>query len=96
MADAGVLVPLRGRESPIGRSFVVDKQRPTLGQVVRAFNAGTARLIRLAGGEGFVWQRNYYEHIIRDEADLNRITQYILDNPTKWALDEQNPDNRRR
>ena len=39
-----------------------------------------------------LWQRNYYEHVIRDEDDLNRIRQYILDNPARWAKDENNPD----
>jgi len=39
------------------------------------------------------WQRNYYEHVIRDENDLNRIRQYITDNPIKWDEDENNPKN---
>lgn len=37
-----------------------------------------------------IWQRNYYEHIIRDEDEYNRIAQYILDNPLNWAKDEDN------
>lgn len=40
---------------------------------------------------GRLWQRNYYEHVIRDDADLNRIRQYIADNPLHWALDRENP-----
>jgi REP element-mobilizing transposase RayT len=39
-----------------------------------------------------VWQRNYYDHIIRDENYLNRIRQYIIDNPDKWDEDENNPE----
>lgn len=39
-----------------------------------------------------VWQRNYYEHIIRDEGELERIRQYILDNPACWAEDRGNPE----
>jgi hypothetical protein len=38
-----------------------------------------------------VWQRNYYEHIIRTEQSLNRIRQYIADNTARWALDRENP-----
>ena len=38
-----------------------------------------------------VWQRNYYEHIIRNEASLNRIRQYIFDNPVRWTFDRENP-----
>ncbi|MFQ5344058.1 MAG: hypothetical protein ACE5F6_21150, partial [Anaerolineae bacterium] len=40
---------------------------------------------------GRLWQRNYYEHIIRDEASLTHIRQYILDNPARWAVDPENP-----
>jgi REP element-mobilizing transposase RayT len=40
-----------------------------------------------------LWQRNYYEHIIRDEHDLTRIREYIVNNPLQWALDRENPAN---
>jgi len=40
---------------------------------------------------GRLWQRNYYEHIIRDEAALDRIRQYIVNNPALWAEDSENP-----
>ena len=38
-----------------------------------------------------LWQRNYYEHIIRDENSLERIREYIINNPLKWHLDRENP-----
>jgi len=41
---------------------------------------------------GRLWQRNYYEHIIRDEVALNRIRTYIANNPLQWELDRENPD----
>lgn len=40
---------------------------------------------------GRLWQRNYYEHIIRNEESLNRIRQYIADNPARWVQDRDNP-----
>jgi len=40
-----------------------------------------------------VWQRNYFEHIIRDDTDYNKITEYILTNPRKWKDDRLNPNN---
>jgi hypothetical protein len=40
----------------------------------------------------FAWQRNYYEHVIRDDTSLNRIRQYIAENPLQWAMDRENPD----
>jgi putative transposase len=39
--------------------------------------------------DGKLWQRNYYEHIIRDDDDLNRIREYIQYNPTNWEKDEE-------
>ena len=40
-----------------------------------------------------MWQRNYHEHIIRNEKSLNRIREYILDNPLRWDMDRENPLN---
>jgi len=40
-----------------------------------------------------LWQRNYYEHVIRNEADLQQIRQYIINNPINWATDRNNPLN---
>ncbi len=40
---------------------------------------------------GRLWQRNYYEHIIRNENALQRIQEYILHNPAQWATDLENP-----
>jgi len=40
-----------------------------------------------------IWQRNYYEHIIRDEKDYENIWQYIEYNPDKWAWDRNNQKN---
>ncbi len=42
---------------------------------------------------GKLWQRNYYEHIIRNEDDLLDVQEYIANNPSRWAEDEDNPDN---
>ncbi len=40
---------------------------------------------------GKLWQRNYYEHIIRNEIELSAIRQYIINNPLKWEQDRDNP-----
>ncbi|HHT9152709.1 MAG TPA: transposase [Candidatus Hypogeohydataceae bacterium YC40] len=39
-----------------------------------------------------LWQRNYYEHVIRNEDKLNRIREYIINNPLQWQFDRENPD----
>jgi REP element-mobilizing transposase RayT len=41
---------------------------------------------------GRLWQRNYHEHVIRNERSLNRIRQYIADNPIRWPDDPENPN----
>ncbi len=38
-----------------------------------------------------VWQRNYWERIVRGDAELNRIRQYIIDNPKNWETDPERP-----
>ncbi len=42
-----------------------------------------------------LWQRSYYEHVVRDEKDLDRIRRYIDENPARWAFDDENPENLR-
>lgn len=65
----------------------------TLGQMIAYFKyQSTKRINEMRATPGVpVWQRNYYEHIIRNDQSLNRIRQYILDNPARWAFDRENP-----
>lgn len=69
-------------------------QRHTLGQTIAYFKYQTTKSInQICHTPGNrLWQRNYYEHVIRNEHDLNDIRQYILDNPVKWDMDEENPN----
>ncbi len=64
-----------------------------LPEIVLQFKTFSARRINdVRGTPGTpVWQRNYYEHIIRNERSLNRIRQYIAENPMRWAFDRENP-----
>lgn len=70
-------------------------QRNTLGQVLAYFKYQAAKEInRIRNTPRYpLWQRNYYEHIIRDENELNRIREYIINNPLQWTDDENNPAN---
>lgn len=63
----------------------------TIGSVIRGFKIGVTKWFRENGVTGNVWQRNYYEHVIRNEESLSRIRQYIHENPTRWAFDRENP-----
>jgi REP element-mobilizing transposase RayT len=70
----------------------------SLGDVIGAFKSIATHDIILAVRRGDlppfagkVWQRNYYEHIIRNEEEWARISQYICENPIRWAEDAENP-----
>jgi len=67
--------------------------------IVRLFKSTTAKQINQLRGDTLqrvstpmqpLWQRNYYEHVIRNKVELNRIRQYIIDNPKKWKEDNLN------
>jgi putative transposase len=62
-----------------------------LGKIIRYFKAKSVLEIRKKVGNSFCWQRNYFEHIIRDENELSRIRKYIRENPVNWPVDEDNP-----
>ena len=70
---------------------------PTLGQIVGFFKYGVSKQInqiRKTPGDK-LWQRNYYEHIIRDKNEHGRILEYIENNPIKWELDFLNSNNQK-
>lgn len=60
---------------------------PTLGRIVGALKSLAANQCRKAGLNGSLWQRGYYEHVIRNENDHREIWQYIDENPARWAED---------
>ena len=68
---------------------------PTLSEIIRQFKTFSAKRInQLRKNPGCpVWQRNYYERVIRNENELARAREYIVNNPMKWALDKENPVN---
>ena len=63
----------------------------SLGSVIGQYKSICTKRILAAGYRGFRWQRNYHDHIIRNERSLYRIREYIRNNPLKWDLDEYNP-----
>ncbi len=61
----------------------------TLGVVVRQFKAAVTGIVRREGYRDFKWQRNYYDHIVRNEEELQRIRWYICNNPQKLLLAQE-------
>lgn len=82
-----------GAETAPLRDRAVD--RPTLGQIVAFLKyESTKRINARAGTVGArVWQRNYYEDVVRDEAELALARQYVATNPLRWEQDRENPAN---
>ncbi len=73
--------------------------RPKINEIIQWFKTMTSneyiRNVKQQGWKSFsgkLWQRNYYEHIIRDENELNRIRNYIKTNLIKWQSDQNNPE----
>ena len=67
----------------------------SLGQIIAYFKHETTKRINVqrdAAGSRF-WQRNYYEHIIRNEDDYQRCCRYSAENPVRWETDRENPGN---
>lgn len=79
---------------PVGAGL---KPAPTpkhgLSEIMRAFKSFSARAVNgLRGTPGVpIWQRGYFDHVIRTEADLENIRAYIETNPSRWHLDKEKP-----
>ena len=78
----------------------MDSSLPTLGRIVQQFKTITTNKyimgVKSNNWKRFnkrLWQRNYYEHIIRNEKELYEIRKYILEKPIKWESDKYYPEN---
>jgi REP element-mobilizing transposase RayT len=59
----------------------------TIGSIVRGYKIGVTKWMRQNTDLFYVWQRNYYEHIIRNKQSYQRISEYIMNNPETWTED---------
>ena len=64
----------------------------SLGSIMRGFKIGVTKYCDQQKYTHFALQRNYHEHIVRNENELNRIRKYIMNNPLQWQFDRENPD----
>jgi REP element-mobilizing transposase RayT len=80
-------------ERAIHESPLRDRRKMTLPKIIGYLKMNTAKRInQLRDNSGTpVWQRNYYERVIRNDHELQNMRQYIDDNPIKWAEDENHP-----
>ncbi|MFH1856549.1 MAG: transposase [Candidatus Omnitrophota bacterium] len=72
---------------------------PTLSQIIRSFKSKTTMEYlkyihqNKLNISGEIWQRSFYDHVIRDEESLEKVREYIFNNPKTWEMDENNIDN---
>ena len=95
---APTAVPGMGSDEGAAQAGNSGPRTLSLGDVVHRFKTMTTKRyadgVKLAGWPPFpgrLWQRNYYEHIIRNDVALNRIRDYIEANPALWETDPENP-----
>jgi len=85
--DAIYRVPTKNTFGPL--------QPGSLSAIIGSFKSACARLIRrdtTCRVPTFAWQGRFYEHVIRNDKEMDRIRQYIIENPARWAEDEENPN----
>jgi putative transposase len=92
-ASPGIGSPVTGYVTP----RLAGPPKGSLGVILAQFKSRVSKHImaeagRISASPGQIWQRNYYEHIIRNAAEWDRICKYIETNPLNWHLDEENPN----
>lgn len=94
----GIVVPGDGRARHASPLPATPKGpgRRSVGSIVGAYKSSVCRRVNAIGGTpgAALWQRNYYEHVIRNERQSSHIRRYIADNPANWMLDHENPQGR--
>ena len=78
-----------GEQNP----YKINVKPGSLGAIVRSYKSAVSYRINKEHHATGIWQRNYYEHIIRNETDLQNKTDYIEANPLLWDEDDENPIN---
>jgi REP element-mobilizing transposase RayT len=92
------IIELNIRTAPVGalhatplppnRMSQISPAAGSIPTIVRSYKSAVTQRIHQTGYLGMIWQRNYYEHIIRDDENYKRIVEYIETNPVKWEDDE--------
>jgi putative transposase len=96
IVGAGLAPPAKREGSKEGEASLAPTTRAsrvTLGQIVGAFKSLSAIEVnrRLHRPGEAVWQRGFYEHIVRGEGELQKVQRYIWENPQRWGFDPENP-----
>ena len=91
---ADVAIVGAGHVQPLNEQIHASKYKhlvsKSLSSIIGSFKSSVTRICKQRQLGVLIWQRNYYEHIIRNERELNRVREYIINNPLHWKLDREN------
>ena len=70
-----------------------DRSKMVLSKIIHGVKSSVTRKINaITGNKNIVWQRSFYDHVVRNDRSLENIREYIVNNPVNWAQDEENPE----
>jgi putative transposase len=78
-------------QSPLRPNYPHGPAKQSLSSFIVGFKSAVTKRIRDELNETGIWQRNYYDRIIRNDRELDAIRKYIQTNPMNWAKDDENP-----
>ena len=74
----------------LSQSISTNRTKMLLSKIIHGFKSSVTREINKKNSNIFQWQRSFYDHIIRNETSLNKIREYIIENPKMWERDRNN------
>lgn len=87
----GIII-LNSKPKETGHAPSLHKKH-SLSNIVGSFKSGCTKQIRDKGGKDFQWQERFYDRIIRNEKELYQIRNYIYNNPLRWEIEKELPEN---
>ena len=91
--DSSFFVVGAQHAAPLQNPISLNVKPGSLGAIVRSFKSAVTYRAHRELNMTNIWQRNYYEHIIRNDQDYENITRYVISNPMNWGEDDENPRN---
>ena len=89
-----VIEKSEGNDVAVGAGLRPARRNPSVSGIIRAFKTFSALKINSARGTTGrpVWQRNYFERVVRNGKEMENVQRYIFENPARWEFDRENPE----
>ena len=75
-------------ERTVGNGLELSEKTPTLSQIIGLYKSGVSRQVHKVYPDLKLWQKSFYDHVIRNEKEYQEIWKYIDENPVRWCDDE--------